>query len=186
MSIIILIIVIVIAIIVIRAISSAASRPPQWPQQPQQPQQPWPQVPPRPGAPGMPFNIEPATDGFWIHPIGYPVGSVIYYRYHTLGVPQQSTALVETGGRQFIYTGDTPSNILITNITSPSGIPDSQTNWPYPGQQTGGTTTVTDYPTARPVPSEPDTPVSGGDFGGDEGPSQATPSAPTGGYPSAY
>ena len=179
-----LIVVIVIAIIIIRAITSAMSRPSQWPQQPQQP---WPQPPPGAGMPGMPFNIEPAADGFWIHPVGYPVGAVIHYRYHTFGVPHQSTALVETGGRQFIYTGDMPGDILVTNITPPSGIPDSQTNWPWPGQPIGpgAPGTVTEYPTARPAPPE-DTSVSGGDFGGDEGPSQAAPSAPGGGYPSAY
>ncbi len=191
MSIFFLIVIVVIAIIIVRAISSTMNRPPQWPQQPQQPwpQQPWPQGPPAGGMPGMPFNIEPAADGFWIHPVGYPVGSVIHYRFHTFGVPHQSTALVETGGRQFIYTGDTPSDILVTNITPPSGIPDSQTNWPWPQQPMGPGmpgTTSTEYPTARPVPPEDSTPVSGGDFGGDEGPSQAAPSAPAGGYPSAY
>jgi hypothetical protein len=186
MSIFFILLLIVIVILIIRAMSSSMSRPPQWPQQPQQP---WPQGPPRPGTPGTPFNIEPAADGFWIHPIGYPVGSVIHYRYHTFGTPQQATAMIETGGRQFIYTGDTPTDILITNITPPSGVPGSQTNWPWPQQQTGGTTTVTDYPTViQPAPDE--TSVSGGDFGG-EGPSQTAPSeeapsAPSGGYPAAY
>jgi hypothetical protein len=184
-----LIVIIVIAIIIIRAISSAMSGPRQWPPA----QQPWPQAPPGPGASGMPFQIESAADGFWIHPIGYPVGSVIHYRYHTFGAPQQSTALVETGGRQFIYTGDTPSDILVTHITPPTGIPESQTNWPWPQQPTGpgAPGTATEYPTARPVPPEEDTSVSGGDFGGEEGPSRGAPaeeapSAPAGGYPSAY
>ena len=137
----------------------------------------------------MPFHIEPAADGFWINPVGYPVGSVIHYRYHVLGAPQQSTALVETGGRQFIYTGGTPTDIMVTQITPPSGIPDQDTSWQWT-QPTGGTTPTAQYPTARPVPPE-DTSVSGGDFGGGEEPSQPSPaeeapSEPVGGYPSAY
>jgi hypothetical protein len=184
MSIFFILLLILIVILIIRAISSSANRPRQWPQQPQQP---WPQRPPGPGMPGMPFNIEPAADGFWIDPAGYPVGSVIHYRYHTFGVPHQATALVDTGGRQFIYTGDTPTDIMVTQITPPSGIPESQMPWPWP-QQPSGPTTVPEYPTARPVPPEEETSVSGGDFGGGEAPSPAeeAPSAPAGGYPAAY
>jgi hypothetical protein len=181
-------ILIVIVFLIVRAIISSMSRPPQWP--PQQPQQPWPQAPPPRPSPGMPFHIEPAADGFWIHPAGVPVGSVIHFRYHVFGQPRQGTAPVETGGRQFIYTGDMPADIMITNIVPPASTSDSDSSWQW-SQQSGGTTS-TDYPPTRPSQPE-DTSASGGDFGGDfgggEGRPQApeeTPSAPSGGYPAAY
>lgn len=196
MNIIVIIILVVVAIIIIRAITSAMNRPPQWPQQPQQPwpqqpgpQQPGSQVPPVGGMPGTPLQIEPAADGFWIHPIGLPVGSVIYYRYLVLGALQQATAMVETGGRLFIYTGQMPGDIVITHIAPPTRSSDSDPSWQWSQNTGGGTSTsATDYPTARPVQPD-DTSGGGGDFGGSEGqssPSQDAPSTPSGGYPSAY
>jgi hypothetical protein len=128
---------------------------------------------------------------------------VIHYRCHLGGVLQQSTAEVETGRRQFIYTGDPPTEIVITQIVPPSGMttpPRQPSVWPLPIPTPGTPPRVTEYPTATPVMPVDET-TGGGDFGGEptssaapaEEPAAPSPlppsapvSAPAGGYPSAY
>ena len=188
----------VILIVVILVIVYQIFRTLTGPKRPMQPPpggQPWPQAPLRTGVPGMRIHVEPAADGFWIDPIGYPPGSVIHYRYLVYGAPQQSTAEVETGGRQFIYTGDPPTDIVIMQITPPPGMtpmPGQPSVWPIPIPTGGVTPGVTQYPTATPVTPIEETTGGGGDFGGEAAPSvtpeeePSAPSAPVGGYPSAY
>jgi hypothetical protein len=182
-QIILIVVIVVIAYMVIRALSAG------WPRQPDQP--PWPQAPRVPGVPETRFHVEPAADGFWIDPIGYPPGSVIHYRCYLGGMLQQSTAEVETGRRQFIYTGDPPTDIVITQILPPSGMmppPRQPSVWPIPIPTPGTPPRVTEYPTATPATPVEET-TGGGDFGGEPTPSAAPaeePAAPAGGYPSAY
>jgi sulfatase modifying factor 1 len=189
-----IVVIIVIVYQIIRTLTSGQTRPPQPPDQP-----PWPQAPPAPGVPGMRVHVEPAADGFWIDPVGYPPGSVIHYLYHVYGAPHQSTAEVETGGRQFIYTGDPPTDIAIMQIVPPSGMPPmpgQPSVWPIPipipmPQHGGVTPGVSGYPTSAPETPVEETTGGGGDFGGEtapSGPSAAEPSAPSApaGYPSAY
>ena len=169
-SILMVIVIVVIIYQIIRTLSGGSGRPMQPPDR-----GPWPQAPPGAGVPGMPVHVEPAADGFWVDPLGYPPGSVIHYRYNVFGAPQQSTAVVETGGRQFIYTGDTPTDIVVTQIVPPSGtppMPGQPSAWPMPlpiPLPGGGPST-----TQRPE-SLPETPAGGswgggGDFGGEAAP----------------
>jgi formylglycine-generating enzyme len=181
---------VVIAVIVFQIIKALLGRSMQPPDRRQ-----WPQQPPSQPTIGTRFHIEPAADGFWINTIGYPIGSVIHYRYQVLGAPQQSTAIVETGGRQFIYTGDSPAEIVITQIVPPEGeqpMPGTQSNWPASWPHTGRTTTSTvDYPASTSESTRDDSPISGGSFGEEPASSSPSPasdssSAPSGGIPSAY
>jgi len=172
----------IVAVIIYQVIKSLSGqmRFPQPP--PGRPQ--WPQGSSGQGAGGS-HNIEPAADGFWIHPIGYPIGSVIYYRYQVFGAPHNATALVESGGRQFIYTGETPTDIAVTQIVPAAEIlptSEPQSNWPATG---GG------FPASTPDMPRDDSSAGGGSFGEEPAPSfpapaGETPSAPSSGYPSAY
>jgi formylglycine-generating enzyme len=193
-----ILIVIIIAIVVIqliKAMTSSQNRP-QFPPDQRQ----WPQPLPGSGGGGMRVHIEPAADGFWIDPIGYPVGSVIHYRYQVFGEPRHSTAMIETGGRQFIYTGDSPADLVVMQITPPAStpqMPGTQSTWPAAWPQSGGTTPPgADFPPPESAIIMDDSGGGGslGSGGGSFGEESAPPSRPPasepsssfGGYPSAY
>ena len=132
---------------------------------------------------GMRVHVQPAADGFWIDPMGYPPGSVIHYRCHLGGVLQQATAELETGRRQFIYTGDPPTDIVVTQIVPPSGMtptPGQPSVWPIPIPTPRTPPSVAQYPTAMPVTPVDET-AGGGDFGGEPTSSAAPAEKPAAG-----
>jgi hypothetical protein len=115
-------------------------------------------------------HLQPAADGFWIHTHGLPVGSVVHYRYHVSGAPHHSTLVVEPGGRQFVYTGDAPELIDVTQVDRTddgSGFTSGGTPDYSPNQ--------TQYDSSRDPTAR--TEDSSGDFsvGGDFGPPDTSP-----------
>jgi hypothetical protein len=183
----ILLVIVIVVIIyqIIRTLSGPARQTP-----PPPGRRPWPPTLPPAGGQGTQVRVEPMADGFWIDPIGYPPGSVVHYRYHVFGVPRQSTAVVETGGRQFIYTGDTPTDVVVTQIVPPGGVqplPGQPSIWPIPVPPIGGATPgVSGFPSSRPAMPADEPAGAGGSFGDEAAPSTPAPSSPPGGYPSAY
>ena len=65
---------------------------------------------------GMGLRHQTTADGFWIDTRGLARGSVIHYTYESYGAPQHGKVMVEPGDRQFVYTGQAPGQVNITQV----------------------------------------------------------------------
>lgn len=77
--------------------------------------------------------IRTSNDGFWLHTASYVTGSIVFYHYFILGSRHDGSVVINSGGQQFIYTGDTPANVSIDRVEEP----DSNINTPYDNNQQG-------------------------------------------------
>jgi hypothetical protein len=114
-----------------------------------------PEAPP-PGV--VPTNVLtlPAQDGFWIEPSGVVPGSVLYFDYWSGGVRRsgQTAYQPDPSGRQFVYTGVTPEQAIITGIVLASLIDDAGLIPPVMGAGAGyGSGTFIDLQDATPSPA---------------------------------
>ncbi len=75
--------------------------------------------------------IRTANDGFWLHTASYVTGSIVFYHYFTSGLRQDGSVVVNPGGQQFVYTGNTPVNVAIDRVEEP----EDNINTPYTGTQ---------------------------------------------------
>jgi hypothetical protein len=97
--------------------------------------------------------IRPVSDGFWIDSGGLPVGTRIHYRCRLGGAAHEDRFTVAPGpSGLFVYTGDTPSNIVILDIEPP------QTQQPmaaWDPKPLRGTGARPPRRTTRPTPPKP-------------------------------
>lgn len=69
-----------------------------------------------------PSQSNAIEDGFWLSTDVYVLGTVINYGCVLGGRTIRESVVVETQTRQFVYTGDSPSNIKILNATPPEAL----------------------------------------------------------------
>ncbi len=79
----------------------------------------------------QPNSIE---DGFWLRTDVYALGSVIDYSCILRGRTIRDSVVVETRPRQFLYTGDTPTDIKILNATPPQSLEPQNNYFPNPSE----------------------------------------------------
>jgi formylglycine-generating enzyme required for sulfatase activity len=65
-------------------------------------------------------GVELAADGFWLDLTGVAPDSQIRYQCLINGTVNSGVVVAESGPRQFVYTGGTPSEVIILGIDSPS------------------------------------------------------------------
>jgi hypothetical protein len=75
--------------------------------------------------------IRTSDDGFWLHTASYVTGSIVFYHYFTSGHRHDGSVIVNSGGQQFVYTGNAPANVAIDRVEEP----DTNTNTPYDNTQ---------------------------------------------------
>ncbi len=67
-------------------------------------------------------------DGFWLNTTAYAIGSIVEYRCLLNGQPVQRSVLVQTGEKQFVYTGDFPADVRILNVAPPKALEQQNKN----------------------------------------------------------
>ena len=81
--------------------------------------------------PSQPKSIE---DGFWLSTDVYVLGTVINYGCILSGRTIRDSVVVEMQPRQFVYTGDTPTDIKILNATAPGALEPQNNYFPNPSE----------------------------------------------------
>jgi formylglycine-generating enzyme len=133
-------------------------------------------------------HLERGPDGFWVHTAGLPVGSSVHYRYHVFGAPHHGSLVVEPGGRQFVYTGDAPDQIEVTQVNPADddpGFTSGVTDFSGPNQ-IGPSQTDSSSDSTFSGPSQTDSSTGSGDFSSAENESTSGGGGSFGGFPSAY
>ena len=82
-------------------------------------------------SPSQPSAID---DGFWLSTDAYVLGSVINYGCVLGGKTIRDSVVVETQPRQFVYTGDSPTNVKILNATPPESLEPQINYFPTPSE----------------------------------------------------
>lgn len=81
-----------------------------------------------------PSQSNSSEDGFWLSTDVYVLGSVIDYGCVLSGRTIRDSVVVETQPRQFVYTGDSPTNIKILNATPPEAFEPQNNTFPNPSE----------------------------------------------------
>ena len=63
--------------------------------------------------------IRTADDGFWLSTTSYITGSIVYYHYYHLGNRHDDSVVIHNSDQQFVYTGQTPVNVVIDRVEEP-------------------------------------------------------------------
>src|SRR5262249_17059600 len=104
-----------------------------------------------PGRPGR-FTPRVVDDGFWLNEPSLMRGSIIHYRYRHGGGIRTGHCAFEPGPHgHFVYTGETPSDIEVYDVTPPG--PEARETWedrpPSPPPSTSPPpSSFTGYPSA--------------------------------------
>lgn len=72
---------------------------------------------------GPSSTVQVSDDGFWIRTAGYTIGANLFYHYYAAGMRHDGSCLINSGDRQFVYTGNQPSEVHIDRIDEPDDPP---------------------------------------------------------------
>jgi hypothetical protein len=101
----------------------------------------------------QPKSIE---DGFWLRTDAYALGSIIDYGCVLSGRSIRDSVVVETQPRQFVYTGDTPTDIKILNATPPDALESQNNYFPNPIENQNIRPSLIENPPEQEKPTTPE------------------------------
>jgi hypothetical protein len=142
----------------------------------------------RPGqTPAGPFQHRVVRDGFWLWHGSISPGSTIHYRYRTPGGIRTGRVLYHPGpDGHFIYTGETPADIHVIDVSAPMQTSGQDFDEPAPssGRQPVSSMETSGGDFDAPGPSTSPEPASSMETSGQD--FDQPPSASSGSFPSAY